>query len=280
MNSQAPRPDEMRIQCWRRHLWLLAGAAWLAVVGVSPAQSLDGWGSDGGPGSPIYANSNTVGVTTGLWSLQTTNPQGSFWGPSTPNLVTNDFNALKNATKISFDLTLNNNQLNGGSPFSGFAQANELAVQLYSNPGGTAPLGINSFIQRNFATGNGTDTSGQNATWSGVDGVRTITFDLTTFTYTNQNNASDPENGDSLFQILTNHPDLQDAKIDFVEQLGGGSAPGNFFYDNVRLLDGTGNTLAVLGDFEGVPEPSTLALVGLAVPAIIAAARRRRAKRD
>jgi hypothetical protein len=262
--------------------WALVAVAWLGVASGGQAQ-VDGWGTDGGPGTPptTYTSQSAFGVTTGSSALQATTNQGGFWGPSTGNLVAagpqNAYAALRDATRISFDLTLIGTQINGGSQFSGFAQDNELAVQLFSNPGGTAPSGINQFIQRNFAAGNGTDTSGQNATWSGVDGTRTITFDLTTFTYNNASNPSDPDNGRTLGQVLASHPDIQDAKIDFTEQIGGGSSPtGNFFYDNVRLLDAGGNTLATIGNFEAVPEPSSLALAALGMPVLIRAIRRRR----
>jgi hypothetical protein len=259
-----------------RRGWMWTGAA-VAMLGIaSPAVAqLDGWGSDGGPGSPTYGNS-TTGATLGVQSLMTTNPQGSFWGPSTPNLVTNPTfrTALINAKYIQYDLTLINQQLNGGSQFSGFAQNNEMAVQLFSSAGGTFPAQYSQFVQRNFAAAAATDTSGQNGTWSGVDGTRTLKWDLTTFTTQDTDGSTK-----TIGQILAAHPDMQDAKIDFVEQLGGGSAPGNFFWDRVQLLDTGNNVLATIGNFEPVPEPGSMALAALAVPPLVVAYRRRRATR-
>lgn len=270
----SPSADVQRFLPRFRPIWSLAATVCLTIVSQSPAQSLDGWGSDGGPGTPVYGNSNTVGVTQGSWSLQTTNPQGSFWGPSTPNFAgTPTLAALANATYIQYDLTLINQQLNGGSQFSGFAQNNEMAVQLFANAGGSFPSQYSQFVQRNFAAANATDSLGQSGTWSGVDGTRTLRWDLTTFT------APDPVTGttETIGQILQAHPDMGDVKIDFVQQLGGGTAPGNFYWDNVQLLDASGTPLATIGSFEGVPEPGTLALAALAVPPVIAAIRRRRA---
>jgi hypothetical protein len=268
----SPVADVRRSLPRLRPIWILAAAASLTIVSQSPAQ-IDGWGSDGGPGAPqtIYTSQSQFGVTSGNSALQTTDPQGNFWGPSTPNLMTNFYSALANARFIRYDLTLINQQLNGGSQFSGFAQNNEMAVQLFSNPGGTFPTQYNQFIQRNFAAANATDTSGQSGTWSGVDGTRTLTWDLSTFTAPDTDGTTK-----TIGQILMAHPDMQDAKIDFVQQLGGGSAPGNFYWDNVQLLDASGNTLAVIGNFEVVPEPGTMALAALAIPPVIAAIRRRR----
>jgi hypothetical protein len=180
---------------------------------------------------------------------------------------------LTNATTLSFDLTLLSAQINGGSGFfSGFAQSNEVAVQLFAPSGGPLPTGLNIFSQRNFTTGGGTDTSGQSATWSGVDGTRTITFNLTTFT------GTDPVTNTSqtLSQLLTTYgAQITDAKISFVEQTGGGTpvGPANYFFDNVQLIGPSGPT--IIGNFEPVPEPSSMALMAVAVPAVIGAVRRK-----
>jgi hypothetical protein len=263
----------------------------VALLALAPAVqaqvSLDGWGTDGFINPPITQAPSAIGVTVGTSSLQSTNNQGSFWGTSTGNLIAGTGQGpggtpltrlpqLQQATRISFDLTLLSAQINGGSGnFTGFAQANELVFQLFSNAVPTLPSGINIFSQRNFTTGNATDTLSQNATWSGVDGTRTITFDLTAFT------GVDPTDGvtKSIAAILLAHPDIQDAKFGFVQQTGGGTpvGPASFFYDNVRLLGAGGVTLATIGNFEPIPEPTSLILASLAIP-VYAAVRRRRRK--
>jgi len=267
---------------------VFVGAAFLVLAPAGQAQvPLDGWGTDGFIAPPVTLAPSTIGVTVGTSSLRSTTNQGSFWGSSTGNLIAGTGQGpggtpltrlpqLQQATRISFDLTLLSAQINAGSGnFTGFAQANELAFQLFSNAVPTLPSGINIFSQRNFATGNATDTLSQNATWSGVDGTRTITFDLTTFT------GVDPTDGvtKSIAAILLAHPDIQDAKFGFVQQTGGGSpvGPASFFYDNVRLLGAGGVTLATIGNFEPIPEPTSLILASLAIP-VYAAVRRRRRK--
>jgi hypothetical protein len=258
--------------------WAVAGVAVLALASGSAAQpvgSLDGWGTDGGPGNPTLSAQSAFGVTTGTFALKSVNPQGSFWGPSTGNLIARGNLAdLRGANRIAFDLTMIGSEINGGSGnFNGFAQANELAVSLFSNAVPTLPSGINLFLQRNFASGNATDSRSLGAQWSGQDGVRTISFDLTMFS------GTDPTDGvtKTVAQLLTAHPDIQDAKISFVEQFGGGTTtvgPGAFYFDNVRLT-GTGVN-ATIGNFEAIPEPASLALTALAVPPLMWIARRRR----
>jgi hypothetical protein len=257
-----------------------AGVALAALAPSAPAQVvLDGWGSAGSVGNPppVYSQSTTTGVTVGAGALKTLNPQGGFWGPSTGNLATEGFfNALRDAARITFDVTLNSTELSGdGSNFTGFAQTNELSIQLFSNAGGTLPNGINVFSQRAWASPGDTDSKNHNATWSGDNGTRTITFDLTTFTGTD---ATDNQTK-TISQMMTQHPDISFVKINFVQQIGGGVAPGAFYWDNVRLLNASGGTLALIGNFEPVPEPTSLAFAGLAVPALVFAARRRRARR-
>ena len=271
-----------------RQITVLSALTMLAIASSSHAQvALSGWGTDGFIQPPVtLAASTTIGVTVGTQSLRSTVNQGNFWGPSTGNLITgtgqgpggtpmSQLAAMQQATRISFDLTLLSAQINGGSGnFTGFAQGNEMVFQIFSNAVPSLPNGINLFVQRNFAAANGTDTSGQSATWSGVDGTRTITFDLTQFT------GVDPTDMQTktCAAILLAHPDIQDAKSGFTEQTGGGApvGPPSYYYDNVRLLNAAGLTLATIGNFEPIPEPGSLILASLAVPPVVAAIRRRR----
>ena len=179
---------------------------------------------------------------------------------------------MTNATTLSYSLTLNSSDLNGGSgSFGGFAQDNELAITLFANPGGPSG-GLNLFIQEPWSTAGLTDSSGQSATWSGVDGTRTLVWDLTKFTAVDPNTRTTKTVG----QFLAAYPDIVDSKIGFVEQTGGGSPVGNptFFWDNVNLIDASSHA-TVIGDFEPVPEPTSLALMGLAIPALVVIAKRR-----
>src|SRR5664280_3361669 len=156
----------------------MTGTSLGQVIGNFETGALDGWGSDGGPGSPTLSQ-GTTGVTLGSFSLQSANPQGSFWGPATGNLIGEGFGgALQSATTLSYDLTLNNAALNGGTAgFNGFAQNNELAITLFGNAGA-----LNLFIQESWSTAGISDSSGQSAGWNGVDGTRHLVWDLTKFT--------------------------------------------------------------------------------------------------
>jgi len=230
--------------------------------------TLDAWGTDGGPGTPALSQGAPIGVTHGTGSLRSDNPQGSFWGPATGNLITSHRSDLQNATTLSLDLTLINAELNGGAPgFNGYAQSNELTVTLFSpneGPGGGA---LNLFIQKQFSglAGAGvSDSLGQAAGWNGVDGTRTIVWDLTKFT------ANDPNGGGfkSVAQFLAQYPGITDSKIAFVEQTGNGTAtvgPTRFYFDNVFL--------------NVIPEPGSLALIGLVAP-MLASGRRQRGPRS
>jgi hypothetical protein len=261
--------------------------AMLTLASASPAQ-VDGWGqfNNNGPGGPsvTFTSQSTFGVTLGTNALQTGANQGAFWGPATGNLVAQGFfNALRDSSTLRYDLTLQSAQINGGSGnFDGFAQANVIAIQLFHSGGAgtTFPSGgFFPFIQKDFTAGGGTDTSGQNGTWSGVNGTRSITWNLNNFTTTDPT-FTDPNAQRTLNQLLTDHPDMQGAAIYFVQQAGNASAPvgqSRFFFDNVRLVDSGGTTLGTIGNFEAVPEPGTLALAALAVPPMVVAIRRRRA---
>jgi hypothetical protein len=218
------------------------------VIGNFETASLDGWNTDGTFNSPSPTLSqSTTGVTLGSFSLasQQTTP-ANFWGPATGNLIGEGFaSALQNASTLSYSLTLNNISLNGGSgSFNGFAQDNEIAISLFGNGGA-----LNLFIQETFSTGAGdTDSLNQGAGWNGVDGTRTITWNLSQFT------AVDPttSNTETLSQILANNPGIVDAKIGFSEQTGGATATVGgpiFFFDDVQL--------------NPVPEPTSLALAGI-----------------
>ncbi len=212
------------------------------VIGNFETGTLDGWGSDGGPGSPTLSQS-TTGATLGSFALQSATAQGGFWGPATGNLIGEGFGgALQGATTLSYDLTLNNSALNGGTAgFNGFAQDNELAITLFGNAGA-----LNLFIQANWSAAGISDSSGQSAGWNGLDGTRHLVWDLTKFT------AVDPADSqtETVAQILAHNPGITDAKIAFVEQTGNATAsvgPAVFYFDNVQL--------------NGVPEPTMAALV-------------------
>jgi hypothetical protein len=206
-----------------------------------------------------------IGVTLGSSSMRSVNPQGSFWGPTTGNLVTNNRADLIAAQSLSFDMTLIGVELNGGSGnFDGFAQSKEIAVTLFA-PDGPDPdpnPDLNIFAQRsNFGALTETHNLAPHnpGEWNGVDGTRTLTWNLLVVT------ATDPADGltKPVGQILANHPEIVEAKIAIVEQLGNATAPvgpGSFFFDNVRL---------------NIPEPATgITLAGLLIPTI--AMRRRR----
>ena len=226
-----------------------AAAAALGMAGASHAAGLDGWSDapDGGALEPdtVLTPVTDVGVTNGSGALRVEVPNGVgvFWGPMTGNVGA----ALAaGATTLSFDLTLINVELNGGSfgggednSFNGYAQSNELAVVVATNAPG-------NFIQRNFTSGNATDTSGQAGQWRGVDGARTITWDLTTFT----------AGGMSVADYMAAN-NATDAYIWFPTQAqdsNGHVGPARFYFDNVKLL-GPGQTETLIGDFETPTEP-------------------------
>jgi len=252
----------------------------LSLASISYAQvdttPNDSWGTDGGPGSPALSSPAKAFATLGSHVLEADNPQGSFWGPATFNLVGSSTyrTALQTATTLSLDLTLNNSDINGGAPgFNGFAQSNELAITLFAPTGGPSG-GLNFFIQENWGAAGISDSSGQSAGWNGVDGTRTLVWDLTKFTATDPNTRS----AKTVGQFLATYPDISDAKIAFVEQTGGGTAtvgPAAFFFDNVKLIDASSNA-TVIGDFEPVPEPGSLVLLGLAIPGLFVARRYRK----
>jgi hypothetical protein len=218
------------------------------IIGNFETASLDGWNTDGTFNSPSPTLSqSTTGVTLGSFSLSSQQTDATqFWGPATGNLVGEGFSsAVQNASTLSYSLTLNSISLNGGSGgFNGFAQDNEIAISLFGNSGA-----LNLFIQESFSTAAGdTDSLNQGAGWNGVDGTRTITWNLSQFT------AVDPTTGntETLSQILANNPGIVDAKIGFSEQTGGGTSTVGgpiFYFDDVML--------------NPVPEPGSLALAGL-----------------
>jgi hypothetical protein len=233
---------------------------------------MDLWGTDGGPGpanttppAPAnYQQSSTIGVTHGSSSLQFSIPQGQFWGPSTQNMITVNRNDLMQATTLSFDETMLSTELNGNPAgdttdhFSGFAQSNELAVTLFSPSTGS---NLNLFIQH-AAFGALTDSLGQGGGWNGVDGTRTLTWDLSKFTITDPHDSQTK----TVAQFLTQYPDIVDSKIAITAQTGGGSPLGaaRFYFDNVQL-----------NGIPDVPEPLSLGMLLTGLPVL--ALRRRRA---
>ena len=208
--------------------------------GTSDPAFLDGWEdiASNAPDTKLTV-SDQFGVTEGHTSLrvEVDNGVGAFWGIRSGNVV----DALRNgATTLRYDMTLLNKELNGGSyggngddSFNGYAQNNELAVVI-NTP-------TNGFIQRSFSQANGTDSSGQNATWAGVDGTRQITWDLTTFT---------ASNGQNLQEFITSN-NATDARFWIVTQgadTNGHVGPMRFYFDNIVLASPTGDQL--IGDFE------------------------------
>jgi hypothetical protein len=224
----------------------LACASYGQVIGNFETGALDNWDTDGTFGTAPVLSQSTTGVTLGTYSLSSQGSPSSYWGPATGNLVSGGLlSALQGAATLSYSLTLNSAALNGGSGnFNGYAQDNAIAISLYGNGGA-----LNLFIQKSFSTGAGdTDSLNQGAGWNGVDGTRTITWNLSSFT------AVDPttSNTETVSQIIANNPGIVDAKIGFVEQTGGATGTvGNptFFFDDVQLVP--------------APEPSSVALAGL-----------------
>jgi hypothetical protein len=249
----------------------LAAVAAAGFAGTSNAQDTDGWidSPDGGGIVTPLSNSTTVGVTRGTQSLRVDVPQGvgAFWGPATRNVVAE---LAAGATTLSYDETLIGVELNGGSfgavfpdpgdnSFNGFAQSNELAVVISAPAGG--------FIQRNFTSGGGTDSLGLGAQWSGVDGTRTITWNLNNFT----------SGGMSLSQFIAANA-ATEARIWITTQGGdsnGNQGPMRFYFDNATLSGGNLPEPVVIGDFEPIPEPATAGLLGLAGLALLARRQRR-----
>jgi len=237
----------------------MSSAALPAVIGNFETAALDAWGTDGGPGSPVLSQA-TTGATLATHSLKAVNPQGGFWGPATGNLVATNRADLQAASRLSVDMTMIGTEMSGdGSAFTGFAQSNEMTVQLFGagvGPGGTD---LNLFIQKQFsglAGAGGSDSKNHAAQWAGDDGTRTLVWDLTKFT------ANDPNTNTtkSVAQFLATYPGITDGKIDFVEQIGGGVAPGAFYFDNVVL--------------SGVPEPTSLGLLAIGASTLVVRRRR------
>jgi hypothetical protein len=221
----------------------LAHISFGQVIGNFETLSLDNWDTAGTYGTAPVLSQSTIGVTLGSYSLASQVAQGAYWGPATGNLATEGLlGDLETASTLSYSLTLNSVALNGGSgSFSGYAQDNAVAINLWDN---TTATSYN--LQEAFSTGAGdTDSLNQNAGWNGVDGTRTLTWNLSSFT----------AGGLTVSQIIAAHPgdSFNSCYITFVEQAGGGSPVGGptFYFDDVQLNQ--------------VPEPTSLALAGLGV---------------
>ena len=252
----------------RRLLSVAAGVTPWRMIGVSGNQQNDAYEDEtlyeitppvpgttegfvdvGNPPDTILSVVTDNGVSHGSSALRVETPQfenegdpNPFWGFRSPNVAEQ---LRAGVTTLSYDLTLINRQLNGGDfgggaddSFNGYAQSNELAVVIPAT---------GAFIQRNFTTGNATDSMGLGAQWSGRDGTRTITWDLTTFT---------APNGQSLAQYLAAN-NATEAYFWFVTQgddTNGNVGPMRFFWDNFALSGPTEtDPVRVFGDFEGTP---------------------------
>ena len=223
---------------------------WNVLFGNGPTTDpafLDGW-EDVVPNPPntVLSSVRGIGVTQGTGALRVEVPQSTtepaFWGIRSPNVV----DLLRTgATQLSYDMTLTGIELNGGSfgpagdpdnSFNGFAQSNELAVVIAAPSGG--------FIQRNFIAGGATDSlsaASQGGQWHGLDGTRTITWDLTLFT---------AANGQSLADFITAN-NATEARFWLPTQgsdSNGNQGPMRFYFDNFFITTPTGDT--VIGDFD------------------------------
>lgn len=263
----------------RRIFWAAMGALAAVALGSTARADVvignfetgvDGWGSVTGPGSPTYASVTAAAdaahspVTLGTHALKSTTAAGGFWGPNTGNLVAQyGITTMEQATGISYDLTMNAADLfTGSNDASNFAQSNAVSFSLFGTGGSLGSNTVNNFGQKTAAQVSMTDSLNptKQSQWNGVDGTRHITWSFASFTVT------DPTDGvtKTYSQILAAHPDVPwDLQINFVEQIGdnsGAGDPGSFYFDNVVLAT-------------PLPEPASLTLIGLAVPALL---RRRR----
>ena len=132
------------------------------------------------------------------------------------------------------------------------------AVLAYS-AGSMIPI-PNLFGQISFNALIATDSKNHAAQWSGDDGTRTISWNIDLIAF------DDPNIPGSQFKtietFLNQYPDINDAHIWITAQAGTGTTQaGNarFYFDQILL----------------VPEPSTLVLLGLAVPALVMIRRRK-----
>lgn len=244
----------------------LASSSYAVVIGDFEDAGKDGWAPAGGGTDSAPA---AIGVTLNNGSLQVNQPQGGFWGDKTQNLADGGAlqTALHNAQKFQFDETMIGTELHGGDGpgFSGFAQSNEISITLFSpgplNVGPGAGNGLNLFGQQSFNAIVASDTKNHAAQWAGDDGTRTITWNIGLLQF------DDPNIPGSQFktikQFMDDYPGINDAHIWMTAQLGNDNTatlPGRFYFDNVQLI---------------VPEPATLVLIGLALPALIVAGRRK-----
>ena len=222
--------------------------------------SLDGW--EGAlPDQSRFPGAPATVVSTGNYGFAS--PDGSsgalrvevpnipegpyYWGARSPNVVAP---LAAGAESLSFDMTLLGHELNGGSfgvpwpepgdnSFDGFAQSRALAVQL---------PGPNGWVQRDFSDETATDSMTTGAQWSGRDGTRSITWDLTKFT----------SGGMSIAEYIAAN-NATDVRIWLVAQgwdNNGNQGPMRFYFDNIVLHGPAGDT--VIGDFDAPELESTL----------------------
>lgn len=197
------------------------------VFGDFENGSLDGFTTQNEVISSVAGKGNTLGA-----SSVGVQPFGNFWGLISPNLNAHRDDFLK-ATFLSMDITFIRADLTDSSSY-----AQTKFVALHDSSG--------SFVQRQIATGaagaNDSDSLQPAATagqWQGVDGTRTLKFDLNTFAQ-----PGGATMGETTYkQYLTNHPEI--TSFDIWISFQAGPLLATYYADNIKLVVPGGS-----GDFD------------------------------